>query len=490
MGIVAKQTLKGSIWSYLGVVIGFVTTTYLYTNYLTPEVVGLFGLIVAIATITSVLAALGFNGVTIRLFPYFRDQKSGHHGFLFAILVPQIIGFLIFTVLFYLFKEYLILTNIEKSALFAEYVELIVPVTFFFLIYNLFDNYLKVLYDAVTGTFLQEFFQRVLIFIIVLLYALEWIDFEQLIWGFVFAVSAKGLVIIILVAKRGELKLQPNIQFISRKMRREIIDVAIFYIFGGVGSMIVFNIDKIIVNQMLDLRNTGIYTIAFYFGTLVIIPSRPLLKIAGTLVADAWAKNDLSKIDEIYRKSCINQFLIGCFLFMGIWVNIDSIITILGSDYVLSKWVIFFVGLGYLFEMATGASGIIISISKYYRVFLWFMSILVLLVIVLLYLLIPLWGITGAAIAIAAALFMHNLMRSIYLYHKFRLQPFSKSFFYVVFFYGLLYLILNLIPQQNLIADIIIRSGLVVVLSMVFLLFIPISEDVTRLKDRLIHKVQ
>ena len=106
---------------------------------------------------------------------------------------------------------------------------------------------------------------------------------------------------------------------------------------------------------MLDLGSLGVYTIAFYFGTLVIIPSRPLLKISGTLIAYAWARNDLTQIRDIYYKSCINQFVIGGFLFLGIWANIDNILLILGPDYLQSKWVIFFIGLGYLFDMLTGA---------------------------------------------------------------------------------------------------------------------------------------
>ena len=337
MGIIARQTIKGSIWSYVGVLVGFITTTYLYTQYLTPETVGLFGLLVAISTITSSIAALGLNGVTLRMFPIFRDKEKGHNGFLFTSLIAQLAGFILFVLFYYLFKERLIENNIEKSKLFADYIYLIVPITFFFLIFNLLDSYLKVLYDTVTGTLLQEFLQRIFIFIVVVSYALDFIGFNQLIFGFTIAVSAKTLIILLITWIKGELVLNSNLKFITKGLRNEMIDVAVFYILGGLGSLIVFNIDKIIVNQMLDLRNTGVYTIAFYFGTLVVIPSRPLLKIAGTLIADAWAKNDISTINSIYSKSCINQFIIGGFLFLGIWANIDNILTILGPDYIQSK---------------------------------------------------------------------------------------------------------------------------------------------------------
>ena len=160
MGIIVKQSIKGSLWSYLGVIVGFVTTSYLYPEYLTPEVVGLFGLLMAIATITSQLAALGMGGDTPRLFPNFRDSENGHNGFLFISSLVQLAGFLLFLIGYYAFKDTLIQTNLEKSRLFADYVYLIIPLTFFFLIFTFLDTYNKLFYNAVQGAFLKGFLQR------------------------------------------------------------------------------------------------------------------------------------------------------------------------------------------------------------------------------------------------------------------------------------------------------------------------------------------
>ncbi|QGY44441.1 oligosaccharide flippase family protein [Maribellus comscasis] len=483
MGIIAKQTIKGSIWSYLGVVVGFVTTIYLYTEYLTPEVVGLFGLLAAISTIASSLSSLGMNGVTNRLFPYFRDKSSGNNGYLFVNLIPQMVGFIMFFLFFIFYRNSLIDNNIEKSALFAEYVDLIIPISFSFLLFNALDSYLKLLYNAVFGTFLQEFLQRFLIFLSVILYVFKLIGFQQLIIAYMIAVSAKAVILVIFLWRKGELNLRPVSGFITPKLRKEMIDVALFSIVGGLGSMIVFNIDKIVVNQLLDLSNTGVYTIAFYFGTLVIIPSRPLLKITGTLIADAWKENDVETIGNLYYKSCLNQFIIGGFLFLGIWANIDNILTILGPDYAASKWVIFFIGLGYLIDMLTGANGLIIQYSKYYRVALVFIVILVVIVLILLYSLIPLWGITGAAIAIAAALFLNNLMRFIFLFKKFKLQPFNYNFLIVAVFYFILYFLIRFIPEQMLILDLFLRGGGIVLASIVFFSVVPVSEELKQVRS-------
>jgi O-antigen/teichoic acid export membrane protein len=477
MGIIVKQSIKGSIWSYLGIIVGFVTTTYLYPRYLTTETVGLFGLLAAYAALTGQIFLFGFQGVTSRLFPYFRDSQKKHNGFLFIALLVFMAGFLIFLVVYFLFKPLLVESNMEKSALFAHYVYLLIPLTFFSMSFILLDTYNRLLYDAVTGTLLQEFVQRIFLFSVVLLFALGLLSLPQLIWSFTAVLCVKTVFIYIVLQKRGEINLRPRFDFLSRELKREMWDVGLYSILASLGSILVFNIDKIFINQMLDLSNTGVYTIAFYFGTLVVVPSRPLLKISGTLIADAWKKEDLNLIREIYYKSCINQFIIGGFLFLGIWANIDNILTILGPDYLASKWVIFFIGLGYLFDMLTGANAQVIGFSRYYRVALTFMIILIVTVLALLYFLIPVWGITGAAIAIASALFLNNLMRYLFLYRRYNLQPFNYKFLMVAAFFAGIYFVISLIPQQEFILDILIRGGMITLLTILFLFIVPVSPD-------------
>ena len=132
MGIIIKQSIKGSIWSYLGILIGFFTTSYLYPKYLGTDTIGLFSILLAFSTLFAQFSSLGFNGVTSRLFPYFRDKSKGHHGYLFLTLLVFFAGFLLFLAFYYFYQPYLVKSNIEKSKLFVDYMHLIVPITFFY----------------------------------------------------------------------------------------------------------------------------------------------------------------------------------------------------------------------------------------------------------------------------------------------------------------------------------------------------------------------
>jgi O-antigen/teichoic acid export membrane protein len=490
MGIIIKQSIKGSIWSYLGVGIGFVTTAYLFPNFLETDVIGLFGLLLAWSVLFSQLASLGINGVTARLFPYFRNEANGHNGFLFISLIVLSTGFLVFLVVFSIISPHLVESNLERSRLFSEYVYLIIPITFFTSLFIFFDVYNKLLYDAVLGTLLQEFFQRFLILIATLLYIIDFFNLHELIIAYAFAVSLKAVVIFSILLRKNSIHLKPRLNFVSKELKREMINVSGFSILAGFGSSVVFNIDKIIVNQMIDLGSTGVYTIAFFFGTLVIIPSRPLLKISGTIIAESWKSNNLNEISKIYSKSCLNQFIIGGLLFIGIWANIENIMQILGPDYYNGKWVIFFIGLGYLIDMMTGANSQIISYSKHYKIMLIFVIALIILVVINNLIFIPIWGITGAAIASAFSMFLNNLMRYIYLYRKYRFQPFNYKFVLITLFLAAAYFVSLLIPELKLVPDIAIRSICITIIYGILTVAFGVSEDINLIAKRTLGKLK
>ena len=108
--------------------------------------------------------------------------------------------------------------------------------------------------------------------------------------------------------------------------------------------------------------------------------------------------------------------------------------------------------------MATGANAQVISFSKYYRVILYFIIVLIVLVLISMVIFIPLWGITGAAIAIAIATLANNLMRYIFLYRKFKMQPLTLKFLLVPLIFGVAYFMSSLMNQLQLIPDSLIRS--------------------------------
>lgn len=489
MGIIQKQTLRGSFYSYLGVLVGFITTGILYPRILSTDEIGLVNLLVSFSVLFAQFASLGFNGVINRLFPYFRNSRNGHNGFLMIALIVSASGFLITYGIFELYKPVLIRNNIEESALLVQYIDYIVPLIFFTLFFNLFDSYNKAIYDAVLGTIAKEFLQRIFILVALLFYFFNLIKIETFITLYAIAVSSPALIMIISLMIRGEFRIRmPSREIFTKKMIREMIDLSIFGILAGFGTLAILHIDRILVNKFLGLSATGIYATNFFFATLIVIPSRSLLKIATTILADSWKSGDLDNILLVYKKSVINQGVFALLIFTGLWVNIDNIYQIIPPEFAEGKWVILFIGLANIIQMISGVSGTIILTSERFRIHTYFIIIFLASLIGFNYILIPRLGLTGAALASTISSLIFNLLRCGYVYFKFGMNPFDYRIFLLAGIGLVSYLAGYVIPQVYFITDIIIRSAVVAIVFLSLIFFFRISEDLNNLVIKFLKK--
>ena len=97
------------------------------------------------------------------------------------------------------------------------------------------------------------------------------------------------------------------------------------------------------------------------------------------------------------------------------------------SDYELYIWVVILIGVAKLFDNMLGNNNSILYNSDYYRVVLYIGVIMVALSICFNIICIPIYGITGAAIATGAAVLCYNSIKLWIVYVKFGFLPFSKK---------------------------------------------------------------
>jgi O-antigen/teichoic acid export membrane protein len=479
LGIVQKQAIKGTIYTYIGVILGFVTTGVLFPRILKTEQIGLLNVIVSYALIIAQLASLGFISATTRMFTFFRDKKERHHGFIFLALLITTAGFILALIVFYFIKPVLIEKSLEKSYLFAEYINYLMPLVAFILYFNILDNYYKVLFNAVIGTFLKELFQRLLILIGIILFYFSVIDFNQFFIVYIVCFGFPTLIIILWLIKEGQFNLKPQINFLTRDLTRTMTMMSLFGIISASSGVISINIDRILIDDIMGLGATGVYATAFFFATLVILPSRPLLKISSTVIADAWRENDTVTLYKIYHKSCLNQLIIGLLILIGLWVNINNIFYhILPPSFEAGRYVILLIGISFLFDMAIGVNTALVANSRYYKVSTLYMIAWVVLIILTNLILIPRFGIVGAAIAAVISKLIVDSLSVVFVYVKFKMFPYNYKFLVVLGIGGLAYFAGYLIPRMNhFILDIFIRSSIVTVIYISMVLALRLSDE-------------
>jgi O-antigen/teichoic acid export membrane protein len=347
------------------------------------------------------------------------------------------------------------------------------------LFFNLFDAYIKALYDAVIGTFLKELLQRVFILIAILIYAAGYCEIDVFVFLYVASLSLPTLILMMVLIARGQMKLRKPGLIFNSSMWREIVNLCLYGVLAGFGTIGILQIDSILVNHFLGISQTGIYATCIYFATIILIPSRPLIKISTTLLADAWKNNDLDTISLVYRKSCINQAIAAVLIFIGLWVNIDNIFRLIPPEFAPGKWVIFFAGLANVVEMATGINSTIIQTSRYYRFNTLLIFFFLILLILSAILLIPPYGLTGMALSLLISMVITNAIRFIFLQQKYNLNPFSLRQIIIPVAGGIGYLGGYLLPEfNNYLLDIFIRSMVTAGLFFWITIAFNVSEEI------------
>jgi O-antigen/teichoic acid export membrane protein len=489
VGVIQKQSTAGVIWSYIGVGLGFIITVFLFVEILTTAEIGLLRVLVSYASILGMIASLGMNAVTIKMFPLFRDEQLKHQGYLGVALLVIIAGFTVTSLAYLLFRDYFITSAEEKSALFIPFYYTVIPLSLFIILFGILDSYYRMLFNAVKGIASKEVFQRVIIIFGLMLYFLEWVDFYGMVWLYVAAYGVPVLHMMFSLIREKKFFIKPNKSFFTPEIRKEIFNVGLFGILASFSARLVQYIDVIMINEYLGLSDTGIYTVSFYFGTLILIPMRTMQKIGSTVVSEAWKDNNLKTISDVYTKSSLTLSVLGMLFLIGIWGNIDNVFHLLGKDYSTGKYVILFISLANLTDVFMGISNAIIVNSKYYRWQTYQLLSFTLVLIGTNVLLIPDYGIVGAAIASLISKLFLNIFKYLFIYFRFGLQPFNLNHLLLVVIGAGAWWVSTLIPAvSNYIIDIIIRSFVISVLFLVPVYYLNISSDISHRADVILKR--
>ena len=394
MGVVVKQSLKGTIINYIGVAVGFVTTFFVMTKYLSTEEIGLASVLSNAAILFSGLAQMGTSTSAMRFYPYFKDSESRDHGFFGWTLIVPLVGFIIFTALFFIFKQQISDYFSEQSALFVDYMYFVIPMSFFMLYTVVFETNSNLLMRIVFPRFVREVGIRLFTLIDYLLYITNVIDLDGMVIGLcvTYLLATILNIIYLLSLRRISFKIEPS--FVDKKLRRDFFLYTLLLIVSSVVSTIIPVLNSLLITAKMGLAFTGIYKIATDMAALVEMPYRALGSISKPNISQAMKDNDTVKARSLTKDVSLHQLIAGLFVFFIIWINIDLFFELLpnGEVFATGKWVFFILVLAKMINSSLNVGVIVLSYSKYYYLQLFFTAVLTFTAIVMNNLLIPVLG--------------------------------------------------------------------------------------------------
>ncbi|PWH82435.1 sugar isomerase [Algibacter marinivivus] len=422
MGVVASQSFKNIISTYLGFFIGAINTLFLYTEFLSDSYYGMVGYMLSLAYVIMPLMAFGMHNTLVKFYSTFKTRVS-LNSFLTLMLVLPFCIIIPLILIIYVSHDTFASFLSKKNEIIKGYLWHTVIIAIALAYFEVFFAWAKVQMQTVFGNFMKEVFHRVGTMTLLFLLYFKAIDLEQFMIGLVVVYVLRMLVMSVYAFS---VKL-PVIIFKRVPGLKSILKYSFLIIIAGSIATILLDVDKVMLGYYIDIKEIAYYNVAIFIATVIAVPQRSMHQILLPLSAKFLNEKDFDALEDLYKRSSLNLFIVGGFIFLLIVLNINQLYLVIPKEFSGGLIVVFLISMSKLYDNAMGSNNAILFNSDYYRIVLVLGVFLVIIMILLNIIFIPILGINGAGIATFIAIFLYNTIKLFFVYKKFKIFPFTSS---------------------------------------------------------------
>lgn len=489
MNLIKKQGILNSISLYAGTAIGFLNLMIIFQRSLTLEEIGFYNILIALVLLYIQFATLGISNVITRFLPVFRTKDNHHHGFATYIFIICAITFSIFSIGFFVLKDEVIALKAGDggASLMDRYYPYFLPIAICATIYLVQESFARTAFRTIFPSFLREVVLRLFSTVGAVLIALGTLTYK----GFIDLYLAGNILIVLIITwylYKIKVYKFAKPEPLLKKEYIHMLRFGFYSMLGGSSFALLQNLDVIMLKIFMGEGMVGIYATFFAMAQIITLSSRALNITSYQIIANAWKENDLGKIGKIYKKTTLIQCLAGSLLLIGLIVNRDSLLILLKKpEYPGYFDVLIIVGLAFLVDATGGINQAIIGFSKQYRLVMIFLLFAAAACCLFNILLIPKYGLEGAALSYLLTMLVTNFSFWLYLKLKFKLQPFNFKIVLIIIISMISLVMGYYIPKApHFVFDIIIRSSIVGLIFGILIYCFRISTDINEMIDKYI----
>lgn len=438
MGIVINQSIKNTIITYFGFGIGAINALFLYTNFLGKTHYGMVAFLLSASNIMMPLMAFGVQNTMIRFYSKYTTESERDHFLTFMLLMPLILIIPITTITYFFYDQIAFLI-LQKNPEIKPFLWLIPVIGICMGYFEVYYAWVKVHMQSVVGNFISEVLVRSIIFCLLFSVHWNWLSKD----GFIYALFGAYFFQFIAMKSYAINVKKPILSFKIPSNVKAIFGYSFFIILSGSVAVLLMDFDKVMIPSYRNISDNALYSVAIFIATVIAVPSRAMLQIIYPITARLMNENKHEELNDLYKKSALNLQVFGGLVLLGIFLNIKELYKLIPGEYSGGLLVVFIIGLTKFYDVILGNNNAIILNTKYYKTVLFFGLLLVFMMIGLNMLLIPPYGIEGAAWATLISVMVYNTIKLLFVVKKMNLFPFTvntlKSFAIIFIVFILFY---------------------------------------------------
>lgn len=485
MGLVASQSIKNTVTTYLGFGIGAINVLFLFTNFISDTYFGLITFMLSTANIMMPLMAFGTNNTIIKFYSIFKTRQS-QNSFLTLMLFLPLVVIIPVGLIGHLAFESISNWLSQKNPIIKDYVWLIYFSAITFAYFEVFYAWSRVQFQSVLGNFMKEVFHRLCTTILLFALYFGYLNVEQLIYGIV---GVYFLRMLIMAVYAFSLK-QPVIKFNKFKSLPNVLKYTSLIIIAGSVANLILEIDKFMLGYYVDIEKVAYYGVAIYIASVIGVPLRSLHQIISPITAKLLNEKNKGELKALYQKSSLNLFIISGFIFLLIILNINELYLLIPEKFSGGLFIVVLIGIAKVMDNLLGNNNAILFNSDYYRMVLLLGVFLVIATVALNMVFIPIYGINGSAFATFLAILIYNIAKILFVKYAFKMIPFTMATLKTL---GLILVCVGLFYFWEFPFYAIINIGLKTLLICVFYGYtvytLKLSDDISSIINKLLKRI-
>lgn len=276
-------------------------------------------------------------------------------------------------------------------------------------------------YSAIAQTFVQ------LLVRIVLLVFFALIGLNAFLTVIAFGVSdiAASMVLICLLSRDLSWRRPLNS---ARRDTREIFNYSLPFWLSGMLTKFRKNIQIILLGSFSTVTSVGVFALVSKINVIGQIAYSSIIASVKPVIAEVHTLNNRGEMERLYQTTTRWTFMFNLPMFLIMVLFPEAILSIFGQSFVGGATALIILAWAELVNAGTGICGSIIDMTGYTKMKLVNSVLWVVLTLGTNFLLIPHWGLLGAAMAVLISKGSINLLRVAEVWYIFRIIPYNWSF--------------------------------------------------------------
>jgi len=432
MGIVIRQSIKTAVVTFAGVFLGLIINL-LSIRVFEKTDLGFTQNLIKASMLLCYFAILGFNSTLVIYGQKYHREHPKRASFLTISIIVPLLSLTVIILLYFIFKDKVIhMYHSGDELLMARYYILFPLLTLLVSIILWMEGYLQSIYKTAIQSFAREILNRLIYLALIFLYAYHLINFDTFIWWYVLLYLVPIVYLAYFIYRFDGFKFgYTKGDFTNREILR-IISFAFNQTFVVISAVLIIQIDTILIGPLAynGLEAIAIYGTAAFAISVIKNPIRALSLSALPSLSDAYQKAQLKKLRANFIKSASVMQLLVLFLSVGILLcanEIQYLINLLKPGYESVSHIMLILLIGHVIDVLGGLSLEVLTLSKYYLYNTLFSFSSLIVIVILIYNWIDVYGLQGVAWASSIGMVMYAVLKSVFLYRKLGIQPYTVN---------------------------------------------------------------